>query len=73
MLGGLASPKISHQWIHPLAAAAAEPFLTSIDSLRFSSCRYSIPPLKCRRSGNQHDLAVESALFRKSMGFLNLL
>jgi hypothetical protein len=33
---GPAVSKISHQWIHPLAAAAAEPLLTSIDSLRFS-------------------------------------
>jgi hypothetical protein len=29
MLGGLANSKMSGQWIHLLAAAAAQPFLTT--------------------------------------------
>jgi hypothetical protein len=34
--GGVASSKISDQWIHPLAASAAKPLLTSIDFPTFS-------------------------------------
>jgi hypothetical protein len=30
ILGGLASSKISHQWNHSLAAAAENPFLTTV-------------------------------------------
>ena len=33
MLGGLAKSEISCQWIHPLAAVAANPFLTTLGFL----------------------------------------